>query len=704
MPLSTARNRCGAFALSFAAGALGSISARAQTPPAADATLDPVVVTATRSAERLFEVPASADVVNGTTIRDGQPAINLSESLVRVPGVFAANRNNYAQDLQLSSRGYGARATFGVRGVRLYQDDIPATMPDGQGQTGSFSLLSAQRIEVLRGPFSTLYGNASGGVVSVYTEDGTPVPVVNFTGSIGSYGTSMVGVKATGIQDGVGYVAAFSNFDTDGYREHSSALRQVANAKLTFNATDATHVTLIANSQYQPQTQDPLGLTYAQWQANPRQADPLAILFNTSKTINQVQGGVAVDQVLNADTSLRVTGYGGQRQIRQYLSLTGSGATSSGGVVDLDRNFEGVGVRLIYHGNLLDRPLLLNVGVDADRLHELRQGFVNNNGAMGALRRNEDDTVTSGDVYAEVQWFALPALSLTLGVRSSQVKYDSVDHYIVGPNPDDSGSRTFYNTSPIAAVVWHASDDLNVYLSYGQGFETPTFAEIAYRAVGTGLNFALDPATSTSYEIGMKWFPAPSQRVNLAAFTATTNQEIVINTATGGRTTFRNASKTNRRGFEAEWDADLGRGFVAHANYTYLLAEFADPYVTGIPPVVTPAGARLPGVPPQQAFGVLEWTPGGYYGFSAAGEVQYVGRIYVNDTNAAFAPAYTIGNLRVGFAQDVQSFRISEYVRVNNIANVNYVGSVIVGDTNGRYYEPSPGRNWFAGVSVSAAF
>ena len=705
MPISTARDHRGARTLAAVAGMAASLCVHAQAPPAGlEVTLDPVVVTATRGMARLFDVPASGDVIDGATIRDGQPAISLSESLVRVPGVFAANRNNYAQDLQLSSRGYGARAAFGVRGVRLYQDDIPATMPDGQGQTGSFSLLSAKRIEVLRGPFSTLYGNASGGVVSVYTEDGTAVPVVNFTGSAGSYGTSNVGVKATGIAGGVGYVAAFSNFDTDGYRAHSAAQRQIANAKLTFDATDTTHVTLIGNSQYQPRTQDPLGLTYAQWQADPRQADPVATLFNTNKTISQVQGGVAVDQVLNADWNLRVTGYGGQRTVRQYLALSGVGATSSGGVVDLDRNYEGIGARLIYRGSLLDRPLMVNVGIDSDRLHELRQGFVNNNGSLGALRRNEDDTVTGADVYAEAQWDVLPALSLTLGVRSSQVKYDSVDHYIVGPNPDDSGKRNYYNTSPIVGVVWHAADNLNLYASYGQGFETPTFAEMAYRPAGPGLNLALDPATSTAYEIGMKWFPTRNQRLNLAAFTATTDQEIVVDTATGGRTTYRNASKTNRRGFEAAWDADLGQGLVAHVNYTYLLAEFADPYASGIPPVVTPAGARLPGVPPQQAFGVLEWTPGGYAGFSVAGEVQYVGRVYANDVNTAFAPAYTIGNLRVGFAQEVNQFRFSEYVRVNNIANVNYVGSVIVGDTNGRYYEPAPGRNWYAGVSISAAF
>jgi iron complex outermembrane recepter protein len=203
------------------------------------------VVTATRNAQRAFDVPASIDVVDGAIIRGGQPAINLSESLVRVPGVFAANRQNFAQDLQISSRGFGARATFGVRGVRLYQGGIPVTMPDGQGQTGSFSLLSAARIEVLRGPFSTLHGDASGGVISVYTENGTPEPVVSVATSAGSYGTISLGAKATGIEGGVGYVGAYSYLDTDGYCDHSAANRRIANAKITFDAGEATRVTVI---------------------------------------------------------------------------------------------------------------------------------------------------------------------------------------------------------------------------------------------------------------------------------------------------------------------------------------------------------------------------------------------------------------------------------------------------------------------------
>lgn len=684
---------------------LAACDARGQAEAQALAVpMDPVVVTATRRTERSFDVPASVDTIDGATIRDGQPAVNLSEPLVRVPGVFAANRSNYAQDVQISSRGFGARATFGVRGVRLYQDFIPVTMPDGQGQTGSFSLLSARSIEVLRGPFSTLYGNASGGVIAVFTEDPSATPVADATLSLGSYTTYNAGMKASGAAGPVGYVVAANRFETDGYRAHSAAIRNVVNAKLVFAPREAMRVTVIGNSQHQPESQDPLGLTQAQVDADPRQADPAALRFNTRKTVNQLQGGVAVEQDVTSSLTARLTGYGGSRQIGQYLALSGVGATSSGGVVNLDRNYGGVGARLIWHGALGDRPLTLSVGADGDKLNEARQGFVNNNGNQGALRRDEDDSVGSVDVYAEAEWMVLPAFSLTLGVRSSRVHYDSVDHYVVGPNPDDSGSRTYTNTSPIAGVVWHAADALNVYASYGQGFETPTFAEMAYRPLGPGLNLALDPALSTSIEVGVKWLPSSRQRLNLAVYGARTDQEIVIDSATGGRTTYRNAGSTTRRGVELAWDADLPYGFSVHANYAYIRATFDDAFESGSPPSVVPAGARLPGVPPQQAYGAVTWTPGGYHGFSAAGEVQYVGRIYVNDANAQFAPAYTIANARAGFAQTVGGVTVTEYVRVNNLANVDYIGSVIVGDTNGRYFEPGLPRNWWAGVTVHAAF
>jgi iron complex outermembrane receptor protein len=513
---------------------------RASAQVAGDTPLviDPITVTATRSAVRAFDVPASVDVIGAAAIHGGQPQVNLSETLSRIPGVFGANRQNYAQDLQVSSRGFGARAQFGVRGVRLYQDGIPVTMPDGQGQTGSFNLLSASRIEILRGPFSALYGNASGGVISVFTEDPPDVPDLEFNGGGGSYGTGTFGVKGGARGSLVGGVVAGSEFITNGYRQHSWARRDVTNAKLVLDPSQDTRVTVIGNTQYQPETQDPLGLTRAQWQANPRSADAAAFTFDTRKTISQQQGGAAVDHRINDALQLHVDAYGGVRRIRQYLALTGSGPTSSGGVTDLDRDYGGVGARLVWRTQALGGPLVVTVGADADRQHERRKGFVNNNGELGDLRRDEDDFVRSTDVYGEARWDFLPRWSATVGLRSSNVRYGSDDHYVTEQNPNDSGSRRFTDTSPVGGVVFHASDDLNVYASYGEGFETPTFIELAYRMGGSGLNFALEPARSRAYEAGVKYRLDERQRLTAAIFHVDTRNEIVVDQAVGGRTIY----------------------------------------------------------------------------------------------------------------------------------------------------------------------
>jgi iron complex outermembrane receptor protein len=692
--------RTAPFAVAWTAAAASGAMAQA---PERTSVLDPVTVTATRSEARVFDVPASVDVIDGTTIRDGNPAINLSETLVRVPGVFAANRQNYAQDLQISSRGFGARAAFGVRGVRLYQDGIPVTMPDGQGQTGSFSLLSAQRIEVVRGPFSTLYGNASGGVISVFTEGGTASPVLSASGGYGSDDLWTAGLKLLATAGPADFAVAGSTFSTSGYRDHSAARRDIFNLKLGYAASPATAVTLIGNTQYQPETQDPLGLSRAQWEANPRQVDPVAVQFDTRKTINQAQGGVAVDHAFGDDATLHVRAYGGRRAIRQYLALSGALPTSSGGVPDLDRDFGGIGGRFTWRTQAGGMPLAVTVGADADGMKERRQGFVNNNGALGDKRRDEDDTVKSADVFAEAEWSFAPAFTATLGVRSSVVRYESEDHYVTAANPDDSGSRRFTNTSPVLGLVYHATPDLNLYASYGQGFETPTLAEMAYNTVGPGLNFSLNPATSQVYEIGLKTIIASSQRLNLAGFYIDTEDEIVVDTAALGRNTFKNAGSTRRVGAELLWDGELPWGLHGHVALTWIRAEFTESFLSGAPPLPVQSGNRLPGVPPQQAYGELKWAPGGYGGFNTAVEVQYVGKIYVNDRNTDAAPAYTVANVRAGLAQTSGRATFTEFVRVNNVFDRKYVGSVIVGDANGRFFEPAPGRNWFVGVSVDVA-
>lgn len=341
--------------------------------------LAPVVITATREEARGFDLPASIDAVGADDIQKGQLGVNLSESLGRVPGIVVQNRHNYAQDLQISSRGFGARSTFGVRGLRLYADGIPATMPDGQGQVSHFSLGSAKRIEVLRGPFSALYGNSSGGVIQILTEDGAKEPTITPSVAFGSFGTSRIGLKASGIAPAArtDYVLEASRFDTNGYRVHSAATRDAGNAKLKFALGEATSVSLIGNTVTMPDAQDPLGLTRAQYDADPRQVDPGAITFNTRKSVRQTQGGMVFDHRLSESNVLRFMAYTGARDVNQVLSIpvgTQGPTSHAGGVVDLVRDYTGLDMRWTHKNRLFGGPLTLTGGFNYDTLDEQRKG------------------------------------------------------------------------------------------------------------------------------------------------------------------------------------------------------------------------------------------------------------------------------------------------------------------------------------------
>ena len=674
-------SRCAALAAFLLAG-----SACAQVDD------DGVVVSATRSERKSFDVPVSVDAVGTEALRDGQPKVNLSESLARVPGLVIQNRNNYAQDLQLSIRGFGARSTFGIRGIKLYADGIPATMPDGSGQSTNFDLFSAQRIEVMRGPFASLYGNSAGGVVQAFTQDGPVKPTGEAEVLLGPWGMNRLGLKFGGTADTINYTADWSRFHTDGWRAHSSVNRQQGNAKLRWQAGDDTRVTLVANTLAQPETQDPLGISRTQLNADRRQADPSATTFNTNKSIRQTQSGLTVEQRLSPGNTLRAGVYLGDRTVRQFLAIplaAQAAITSSGGVVDLATSFGGWNFLWLHEGSLAGRPFNLTAGVEQEAMQQRRKGFLNNNGTLGALKRDEDDSVTSRNVFAQADWRMTDRWAASAGLRNTRVAFNTRDFFIAGANGDDSGSTKFSNTSPVAGVTFRVLPELNLYASAGRGFETPTFVELAYRNGGSGLNFALKPSRSSTGEIGIKGRIADDHRVSLAYFNTDTQDEIVVDTNAGGRSTFKNASRTRRRGMEASWQAVLPANFDALAAWTVLDARYIDPFTSGGP---VQAGNRLPGVPGSTLYGELRWRHPSA-GFSTALEVRRNARVFVDDANSDAAESYVVTNVRAGFEQRGKGWRLSEFIRVDNLANRNYVGSVIIADGNRRFFEPALPRS-----------
>jgi len=354
-------------------------AARAQEMPRAPVLLPEVSVSATRVERDNMDLPVAIDTVDQRAIREGNPQVNLSESLNRVPGIAVQNRQNYAQDLQVSSRGFGSRSTFGVRGVRLLADGIPATMPDGQGQAATFNLSSAERIEVLRGPFSSLYGNAAGGVVQIFTADGPADPTFTTNTSAGSYNSWKLGQQYGGQHGPLNAMIDVSRFETDGYRDHSAARRDAGNAKLRYDLGSAGRITLVVNVLDQPETEDPLGLTAAQVAQNPRQATAVAYTFNTRKSISQSQGGLTWELPLSNGDMINARAYAGDRQVTQHLAIplaSQNVVTSSGGVVDLDRGYSGLGLRWTREGQLASRRFSVSAGVDHDRMLERRRGFI----------------------------------------------------------------------------------------------------------------------------------------------------------------------------------------------------------------------------------------------------------------------------------------------------------------------------------------
>ncbi|MES3023366.1 MAG: TonB-dependent receptor [Pseudomonadota bacterium] len=673
---------------------------------------DVVVVTGSRVERSSFDLPAAIDVVNAAHIGAAQMRVNLSESLAAVPGLVVQNRQNYAQDLQISSRGFGARSAFGVRGVRLIADGIPASMPDGQGQAATFNLDMAERIEVLRGPFSAMYGNHSGGVIQLFTRDGEGRPTLELGLLGGSKGTRKLDMNAQGKSAGVAYVLDASRFSTDGYRDHSAATREQGFAKITLAPSATSRLTLVGNSLRQDDTQDALGVTWATFERDPRAGEvdasdtaapkrTLAERYNTRKSIDHQQLGLSYEQRFG-DDRLRLTGYGGKRRVIQYQSFSKgfqAPPSHSGGVVDFDRDFHGVDLNWLAVRSIAGGKLSTTVGVEYGRSSDLRRGFENfvgtQFGVKGALRRDERDTVSSADPYLQAEWQGGPWV-LNAGLRRSSLKFAVQDRYL--GNGDDSGAVGYTHTTPLVGVLYKVAPALNLYASTARGFEAPTLNELFYSSTGPGVNFALNPAKSAHLELGAKALLGARTRLNAALFQVRTSDELVVAASGGGRTSYRNASKTLRQGLELSLDADWNGGFSGRLAVTALRAIYDQAFGA------VAAGKRLPGVPNANLYGELAWNAGGQR-FGAAFEAVASGKVYADDANADRpAPGYAVLNARVQAKQAAGGWRFKQYARINNLFDRNYVGSLIVGDANKRYYEAAPGRNWLLGASAQYAF
>jgi iron complex outermembrane receptor protein len=596
-----------------------------------------------------------------------------------------------------------------VRGVRLFSDGIPATSPDGQGQFSHFDLTSAGRIEILRGPFSALYGNASGGVISVYTEDAPPGMRVVGSADYGSFNTRRYGLKGMGDTGNTNFVINASRFQTDGYRDHSGARRDILNARSRWEIGESVKLTLVANALNSPNALDPRGLDRVQLLADPRQAGAGAYTFNTNKSVEQEQLGLNYEQSFGAHNTLNAMVYGGRRETTQFLAIPPSAQNNPrhpGGVINLVRNYRGIDVHLTDRRTAGDTTLQLTAGITYDGIDESRRSYQNfigsESGVQGAMRAAGATRFYNFDEYLQVQWSQRRWLA-SAGVRHGDVSVRSRDHLVASGG--DNSSVSYRAWSPVAGLSFRIAEPLHAYAAYSRGFETPTTNDLAYRSTDgsiPGMNIDLKPSWSDNYEIGLK-LEKQHLAATLAGFHIQARDELAVRQNAGGRSVYQNIPETERKGAEFSVTASLPKALGARLAYTYIKAITRGDYAScaGSPclPIVVRDGSRVPAVPENSAYIGLTWAP--LTAFSMTVETIGRSRIYVDDLNSDATDSYWLANAHIDLKQRTSMWDFSESLRVDNITNRRYVGSVIVNEGNRRFFEPGAERAVYLMVSAT---
>ena len=685
------------FRMPLAAAVLALASA--MPAAAADKNLEEIVVTATRTERSLTDVPMSVSVVGQQEIQQGQQLLGLDESLNRVPGLFMQDRYNFAQDLRIAIRGAGSRANFGIRGIKIYIDGIPATTTDGQGGVDDIDLGSVKRVEVIRGPASSLYGSSAGGVISIYSEDGPETPFVSAAATMGQYNMKKYQIKTGGQYDKLNYMVNFSQLNLDGYRDNAQVDNTEVNSKFRYIIDDSpdngSNLTLIFNAVDSPTANDPGGLTSSLVEADPRQAWGNNLLYKSGEALKQQRVGLVYKKDFGPNQHLTVHNFYLWKDFITFLPF------ASGGVSAFQRFYFGGGAQYEYAEDLFGHSNRLIIGFDADAQRDDRQRYDNNFGVKGPQTLNQLEHAESYGFYFRDEFDVIDSVQLSAGGRYDIVDLGIDDHFL--SNGDQSGSLKYRKFNPTAGILWRATQNISVYGNYGTAFETPTFSEFGSATQdlgGIGVNLGgfnnVKPQTAESFELGTRGRFWDRLDFDLAVYTMKVKNEIVNVATIGNRGVFENAG-TKRKGVEALAVLDIVEGLKLTATYTYSDFKF-----TSFPTDPAAVGNLLPVIPQNQFYSELAYRhPSGLF---AIVDVLWVDRLYTNNDNTAINQDYYVANMRFGTKFDIQNVTVSPFVGVNNFTDVKYNGNVRANAFGGRFYEPAPQRNVYGGLTVRYNF
>ncbi len=655
-------------------------------------------VTVTRTPEPQTRVPFATGVLDRREIQRGQQTVGIDEALNNIPGVVVANRYNFSLDQRISIRGFGSRSNFGVRGLKILLDGIPQTLPDGQSQLTNVDFADVDRAEVLRGASSSLYGNASGGVISLQTQGADPGP---FAQKIRVQGGG-------GQRDGDGFykwqswtsgrsgpasgTLSISQFKADGFRQHSAGEFRLLNAGLDYAFSGSTLGTFRLGLADNPEAENPGALTRAEYVANPDSAAANNINRGADKDVQQYQLALGMKHYDAASNEYELNIFGLTRNLKNPLAAPVPGGTPTQGTyVDIDRLVGGVRGSMSRRIGAQEKSPRLTAGADLQLMRDDRVNLVQDAGIpTSTVLLDQREKVAELGPFAQVAWSPTEPLLLSAGARYDWVRFSLSDNFLA--DGDDSGERTMSSPSGNIGASWAFSEQFIPYANVSTSFETPTTTELVNQPDGSGgFNEDLGPQRAVNYEIGARGRPLPNLEYTVSLFLGRITDAIVQQEEIGGRAFFRNEGKTHNDGAEigvvySPVKALTLRGAYTRAHYRFVGGDFD--------------GNRLPGVPDHfWRFGLRASLPQGFF---LDADQTLASSVAADDANTIIIDSWGAGvtNLRLGWDGSAGVLQLGPFVGVNNLWDRQYIGSVTLNGAGGRVIEPSPLRVVYVGAEI----
>lgn len=651
--------------------------------------MEEVTVSATRVERAPLTLPFSVSTVSADDVQRRQ-MLGLDESLLRVPGMFFSGRYNSAQDLRISIRGFGARANFGIRGIKVYVDGLPSTVSDGQTSLDDLDLSNVERVEVLRGPAAALYGASAGGVINIRTQSGPLTPFVEAGTVIGEYGQDRVMLKGGGQAGALNYFVNGSYLDYDGYREHSETRQGIVNTKLAYTFADGSVGQLIVRGANAPTANDPGGLSATDLaNLGRRGSRQRNIDLHAGEAIQEEKVGLSWHKNMGVHEFTL-------RNYYNWRDFDGTLPVVDGGAVTFRRFFYGGGGQYSNSTAVFGHANRVTLGFDVETMTDDRKRYANLGGVRGKLGFDQDENADTAGVYLQDEFSVTSQLSLQAGLRYDHTHFDIDDRFVA--NGDQSNTLSFDELNPMVGAIYSFNQAVNFYVNYATAFETPTFTEFARPADVNALGgFANVAAQHTrGYEVGFKGVMMERVSYQLAFFDMQIEDEVTTVENRNGRAFFNNAD-TKRRGLEAGMSAELIDGLTFSTAYTF--SDFSFDRFAKVPTV---ENNELPGVPMHNFYAEFSYHHAD--GWFAKWDVNYVSSLYADNANGVEVPDYTVSNLVFGRDVRVGNTLVTPSFGVNNLFNDKYNQAIRIQESNQRYFEPAPEINVFGALRVRFDF